>query len=198
MQVYFFHGLPKEDILDVHLATWDNGDLIWLKAWLMEEFPGSQVFFVKYGSALRNANFHMNNIAENLLSDLLLANIGQVPNCPVVLVGHCIGGLVIKELCLKAHEELHLAKTSRTKKLGTCLDNIGGIFLYSTPHHGIREIDRASYLRKSPLFKFFKTLSTDAAVQSSRFDKLCTKYFEWKVRGVGESLKVQSVRIPFA
>jgi hypothetical protein len=194
MQVLFFHGLPLGDVPNVHVATWVNrDDLLWPHAWLVEDFPGVQIFFVKYDAVLKNENFHMNNVGENLISDLLQAKIGQVPGCPVVLVGHCIGGLVIKALCLKAHEELSLTETHTLKKLQTFMDNIRGVFYYSTPHRGIRGISKASHLRPSPLFNFFETLSSKAAVLNSSFDKLCS-LSKWKVGGVGESLQVQSVK----
>jgi hypothetical protein len=199
MQVLFFHGLPLEDVPNVHIATWVNrDDLLWPQAWLVEDFPGVQIFFVKYDAVLKNKNFRMYNVGENLISDLLQAEIGQVPGCPVVLVGHCIGGLVIKELCFNAQEELHSAETFRAKKFETFINNIRGIFYYSTPHRGIRDILRVSHLRRSPLFNFFETLSTEAAVLDAKFDKLCRKYPKWKVQGVGESLQVQSVLFLFA
>ena len=194
MQVLFFHGLPLEDVPNVHIATWVNrDDVIWPHAWLVEDFPGVQIFFVKYDAVLQNENFQMNNVGENLMYDLLQAEIGQVPGCPIVLVGHCIGGLVIKALCLKAQEEISLAQTDTLKKLQTFTENIRGMFFYSTPHRGIREISKASHLLRSPLYKFFETLSTEAAVLDAKFDKLCRKYWDWEIRGVGESLKVQSV-----
>jgi hypothetical protein len=200
MQVLFFHGLPREDVPDLHLATRSNSDgLLWPQTWLMDDFPGAQIFFVTYGAALKIANFHMRDTAENLISDLLQANIGQVPGCPVVLVGHCIGGLVIKELCLNAYEELHLAKPSRTKKkFETFLNSIKGIFYYSSPILGIRQMSRTSYLLQNPLFKFFETLSTDAAVLNANFERLSRKYPKWEVEGVGASLEVQLVKMNFA
>jgi hypothetical protein len=199
MQVLFFHGLPLKDVSNVHIATWINeGSLIWPQAWLVEDFPAVQIFFVKYDAMLKNGNFQMNNIGENLVSDLLQAKIGQVPGCPVVLVGHCIGGLVIKALCVKAHEELSLVETESAKSYETFLANIGGVFYYSTPHRGVREISKASNLCGSPLFNFFEVLSTQAAVLNSSFDKLCRKYPKWKTQGVGESLEVQLVNNPFA
>jgi hypothetical protein len=197
MQVLFFHGLPLEDVPDVHLATWVNGDgLIWPQDWLVEDFPGAHIFFVKYDAVLKNVNFHLNNIGENLISDLLLAKIGQVPGCPVVLVGHCIGGLVIKALCGNAHFQLSVAETTSAKSYESFLANIGGIFYYSTPHNGIRDVSKASHLRQSPFFKFFEVLSTEASVLNSRFERIRRKYSKWKVKSVGESLQVQSVNTP--
>jgi pimeloyl-ACP methyl ester carboxylesterase len=195
MQVLFFHGLPLEDVQNLHIKTWVNGEnLLWPDAWLVKDFPGVHVFYVKYDAVLKNENFHMNNVGENLVSDLLQAEIGQVLGCPVVLVGHSIGGLVIKALCLKAHEELSLAESSTTKKLQTFIDNIRGVFYYSTPHRGIRDILKASNIRRSPMFSFFEILSNKAAILDSRFEKLRRKY-SWKIRGVGESLEVQSVNM---
>jgi hypothetical protein len=140
----------------------------------------------------------MNNVGENLISDLLQSQVGQLPGCPVVLVGHCVGGLVIKELCLKANDELHFAGTSRAKKLENFINNIRGIFYYNTPHLGIRNIGRVSHLRRSPLLKFFETLSTDAALLNKRFGDLSRKHSKWIIEGVGESRVLPSVRMLFA
>jgi hypothetical protein len=83
MQVLFFHGLPLEDICDVHIATWENEDgFVWPWAWLLEDFPGVQVFFIKYDAVLKNESFQMNNIGENLILDMLQA----LAKCPIVLL----------------------------------------------------------------------------------------------------------------
>ncbi|CAM6118613.1 unnamed protein product [Calypogeia fissa] len=199
LQVLFFHGLPLGKFSTVHLSTWVCGDgssRIWPQTWLVEEFPKAHVFSVRYSEGLREGSverFHMKNIGENLLWDLLDGGIGQVPNCPVVLVGHCIGGLVIKRLCLEAYRTQTLSGESRNHraKLKNFLKRIKAMFYYATPHHGIPHIAKAADLLDSPLFKYFETLSTEAAWLNSEFQNLW-ELRGWQVWGLGEIRNVES------
>ncbi|KAL2645193.1 hypothetical protein R1flu_012780 [Riccia fluitans] len=71
-------------------------------------------------------------IRENLVQSLIdLQGAGQ--NCPVILVGHCVGGLVLKEVCLRASECTSLS-TYPERPYKQFLQNLRGAFFYSTPH----------------------------------------------------------------
>jgi triacylglycerol esterase/lipase EstA (alpha/beta hydrolase family) len=99
VQIVFFHGLQEEDYVDAHLCTWqsEDGSTIWPQTWLVEDIPRAYILSVSYSLKHKlDGRLDMLLIVENLLSNLLQDGIGQVPDCPVVLVGHSIGGLVIK------------------------------------------------------------------------------------------------------
>lgn len=191
MQVLFFHGLSSDDLSSAHFLTWKTEDdsCIWPQTWLPEKFPGAHILTVSYGELARIVDMYVTG--ENLISDLMQEDIGQ--ECPVILVGHCIGGLVIKEICCHAHWKLHSNKPSERQKrqLETFLKNVRGILYYSTPHHGSSVIAKAI---DAPLFKYFKSLYNEAERLNSRFEDLQMSQ-TWEIYGLGESLETSSVSV---
>ncbi|KAL2643569.1 hypothetical protein R1flu_011156 [Riccia fluitans] len=70
--------------------------------------------------------------AEMILDNLSLAGIGQSRKNPVILIGQDIGGLVLKETCLRANSG---ARQDQRKMM--FLQQLKGIFYFSTPHLGL-------------------------------------------------------------
>ncbi|KAL3679890.1 hypothetical protein R1sor_022846 [Riccia sorocarpa] len=140
-QIVFLHGLQvnheQEEDAAYLRKCWSSRDgcELWPK-WLAGSFPSASIYLVKYDSRLheddKNSQRDMHITAEGILSDLLLANIGQSPKNPVILVGQDIGGLVIKEICLLASRHL-----GEEKKM-LFSQQVKGIVYYSTPHLGVR------------------------------------------------------------
>ncbi|KAL3679883.1 hypothetical protein R1sor_022839 [Riccia sorocarpa] len=140
-QIVFLHGLQvnhkQEEDAAYLRKCWSSRDgcELWPK-WLAGSFPSASIYLVKYDSRLheddKNKQRDMHITAEGILSDLLLANIGQSPKNPVILVGQDIGGLVIKTICLLASRHLGEEK----KRLFS--QQVKGIVYYSTPHLGVR------------------------------------------------------------
>ncbi|CAM6122503.1 unnamed protein product [Calypogeia fissa] len=192
MQLIFFHGLQFLDSHDNHFwTTWKSQDrsCIWPEKWLVEDFPDAQIFFVSYNASLRERSCHsldMYSTTENLISDLMeVEEIGQRPNCSVVLVGHCFGGVVIKDLCLKVQSTLDVVKRTEKVKLQIFLGNIKGIFFYSTPHHGIPLLDKAPHVKDDPLLAYFQTLSNKRERLNFEFSQLRRKFDKWHIHGLG-------------
>ncbi|CAM6129886.1 unnamed protein product [Calypogeia fissa] len=190
LQVLFFHGLQFKDPGETHLHTWESGDksCIWPEKWLVEDFPDAQILYASYDGVVNrshsNGGFDMKIIGENLISDLMQANIGQKPSCPVILVGHCFGGVVIKQLCLEARNQL----TDRTE-VGMFLKNVKGIFYYNTPHHGSDIFDKFGDI-KHPLWPYFQVLSKEGERLNQDFNHLCDLY-SWEIHALGASIPVQ-------
>ncbi|CAM6088866.1 unnamed protein product [Calypogeia fissa] len=186
VQILFFHGLRSGDLSNAHISTWKSEDdsCIWPQEWLPEIFPRAHIYTVRYGEVARI--FDMFRLGENLISDLTEGDIGQITSCPVILVGHSVGGLVIKETCCQAHDRLHsnIALSKYKEKLGKFLRNIRGIFYYSTPHHGSSIIAKAT---DGPLFQFFKILNEHVERLNWKFEDLQSIY-KWLIFGLGESL----------
>jgi hypothetical protein len=200
----FFHGLYVEHPTDhdPYLTTWasNNGTCIWPQTWLVEEFPGARVLFVSYRGKIEKlgqSSHDMYIVGENLRYDLLDANVGQTSNCPVILVGHCFGGLVLKQICLDINKKKGLLaegeKAADRAKLELFLRNIKRLFYYGTPHRGNRLIDTLADVSKDPLLSYFRTLSTAGSRLNDEFDKLCGVYTEWRTHSLGESLASKSV-----
>jgi triacylglycerol esterase/lipase EstA (alpha/beta hydrolase family) len=205
VEVLFFHGFQLgEDYKEAYLTAWRCGDgSIWPQTWLVEKFPGARILSVSYNAAVlkgrKKGTFDMFNMGENLATDLLDAKVGQEPCRPVVLVGHSFGGIVIKQLCAYAAGETGALKQNSEKnfELTAFLENIRGIFFYSTPHHGIADNIVEQFVAKSSLQDYVKILSTRTARLNSQFEKLFGqngRYQKWRIAAVGETLPTNLVR----
>ncbi|CAM6098506.1 unnamed protein product [Calypogeia fissa] len=193
MQLLFFHGFQLGDYEGAHLSTWKSGDgsCIWPQTWLVEEFPDAHILSVSYHASLmkrrESANIDLFIIAENILSDLLQANIGQGIGCQVILVGHSFGGLVIKEVCLHAHKKGSVGNSQHE----IFLKSVKGLFFYATPHHGIASKLSERFVQQGPLLEYVKTLSKGAARLNDDFEKLLKFSNNWRTGGVGENLPMK-------
>ncbi|KAL3690895.1 hypothetical protein R1sor_004546 [Riccia sorocarpa] len=134
-------------------------------------------------------------VAENLKSSLIvLAGVGQ-RNCPVLVVGHSLGGLLMKEVCIQASHVQSLR--THTVKYQNFLRNVKGFFFYSTPHLGLKLGEQSSShttgFQWGDLMRSLEFCNAPGAQRNSVFDSLCRKY-EWKAWGVGESNSEASAR----
>ncbi|KAL2629384.1 hypothetical protein R1flu_014070 [Riccia fluitans] len=92
-------------------------------------------------------------IVENLVNDLILnedADVGQ-KGVPVILVGHDLGGILVKSFVLMVERKAHSESEEKvTRKLKNFLENLSSVFFYSTPHHGAKAFEQlAAKLKKS-------------------------------------------------
>ncbi|CAM6100455.1 unnamed protein product [Calypogeia fissa] len=191
MVVLFFHGFQHGNYENAHLSTWttDDGSSIWLQTWLVadDKYPDAHILSVAYNASLlksgNGGSFDLYIIGENIVSDLLEANVGVERRCPIILVGHSFGGLVVKEVCSQVHKTASMGSV----KHKAFLENINGVFFYSTPHRGIsREISEHFLSRTNQqLLKYVEILSTSAARLHQDFERL-QKQCSWKTAGVGE------------
>ncbi|BFI32667.1 protein SERAC1 [Marchantia polymorpha subsp. ruderalis] len=118
-------------------------------------------------------------LSENLVSDLILnprvrvAGVGQQSDVPVFLVGHDLGGIMIKHLILCVERKCSVDAGDAKEKLTKFLTNLTSVFFYSTPHHGSAPIERLMNEippdNKSPLLTFMKVLGKEMARVNQRF-----------------------------
>ncbi|CAM6084060.1 unnamed protein product [Calypogeia fissa] len=191
VQIVFFHGLQDRGSSDVHLSTWQSrdGSCIWPQTWLVEEFPRAHVLSVSYFDFLKGLgrDYSMDLITENILDDLMIAKVGQAADCPVVLVGHSIGGQFVKQLCYEAHETLNISNGSKRAQLENFLGSMRGIFFYATPHHGISVAEKLGQYLNLPLTENFQTLSRDGGKLNYKFQEMCKVHYDWLLVGLGET-----------
>ncbi|KAL3679935.1 hypothetical protein R1sor_022891 [Riccia sorocarpa] len=127
--------------------------------------------------------------------DLLLANVGQ--DCPVILIGHSFGGLVIKQLCLTAHKRISQQphrpdnETLARKKF---LQSVRAIFYIATPHLGTHFADvvEKRILNEGELLQLVKAFNKELARLNDDFNHIRRdSYSDWQVAGLGETLPTQ-------
>ncbi|KAG0600427.1 hypothetical protein M758_11G033300 [Ceratodon purpureus] len=153
IEIVFIHGLQLSDYSEAFWRTWvvekkdkDGRRICWPKEWLGDAFPGARILSLKYDSCIRktNATGRMDGylLGESLVQEMVeMANIGQKKNCPVVFVCHSVGGLVAKEIVIKAYR-----KYGNNSKYVNFLQSIRGFHFYATPHDGSKLADLAAYL----------------------------------------------------
>ena len=197
VELVFFHGLQLDGSEDAHITTWLSRDRsqLWLN-WLLTDFPNARILLVSYDAAAKRTDSKgitdMYITTENMVHELLgmHARIGQ-DGCPVIFVCHCLGGLVMQELCVKAESMLN--QDSSNESLDNLLWNIKGFFYYATPHQGSGIADDAS--TEWPLGLLFKNmtfLNKYTARRNEDYRKLRRKR-GWITFKVGENRRVRLV-----
>ncbi|CAM6113049.1 unnamed protein product [Calypogeia fissa] len=192
IELVFFHGLQLERSKDAHLTTWltEDGSDLWLK-WILDFYPEARILLVSYDAFIERTrdqgNMDMFLTCENLIQDLTMgdAQVGQA-GCPVALVGHCIGGLVMKELCIALNSTVGtLQYYDPDNHAQTLFLNISGLFFYGCPHHGSKVF--SAIKRQGEFLKEVTILNKVAERRNSTFQKLNAKR-DWTIYGIGEGL----------
>ncbi|KAL3684354.1 hypothetical protein R1sor_002376 [Riccia sorocarpa] len=117
LEIVFFHGQVRAVCSDTHRIAWTTScGECWPAEWLQDEqgFPRGRILSVEYDSSLNRSKsagvYSMEVLSEALATDLiLLGDVGQTGR-PVVLVGHELGGIVIKALCVYTETNKSLDK----------------------------------------------------------------------------------------
>ena len=131
----------------------DSFSYCWPRDWLVEDAEASQhvrilgcdfdSYLSQWGQNCPTQNFKrtLDERAEELLAGLVRAGVG---GRPVILVGHSMGGLIIKKLLL-------LAQSSPDPAHAALAENTKGVVFYSTPHEG-SEIAKMNAVMKYIIF----------------------------------------------
>jgi hypothetical protein len=180
VEIIFFHGLQMGDYENAFWKTWRAEDekahknVLWPRDWLSQIVPNARMFSISYNSSATRPDVQpdMYALGENLVDDIILdkkRNIGQ--NCPVILVGHSLGGLVIKQFVLSAMAAKDGGHSDAEKeRVDHFLENLKGVFFYATPHSGSEKADLASTIKNTnPILELLKTLNNDIARINSEF-----------------------------
>lgn len=111
VDVVFFHGLQLGDGSRAWHDTWtgtkpgDGSKFCWPAELLPADFPRARVLSLCYDTAARQRHgkegvFDLKDLGEYLLGALPQAGVGQRP---LLLVGHSLGGLVLKQVRAHLH-----------------------------------------------------------------------------------------------
>jgi hypothetical protein len=196
-EIVFIHGLQlaEVDIKNAYSTTWFARDgtrgNCWPMTWLPKQFPNVRILSLSYDASLletpTTGRMDSYLLGESLVQEMTLGgvDIGQ-KGCPVVFVGHGLGGLIAKQIVISGH---HLfSKDERVCKL---LRNVKAFFFYSTHHGGSKLAEWSSYipfLKKSPLVKYLQVLNAEAGRLNSEFEQIHLEEggSAWKFYVVGE------------
>lgn len=142
--VLFFHGLDGDKE-----KTWLSGgdpNELWPR-WLGADFTNVGIWSVGYessSSAWRGGSMHLPDRAENVLPLILSERRLQEGN--LVLIGHSLGGLVIKQLLRSAQRD-----ANNNPKAESLLHRVRRVVFLGTPHFGASLSQLAKLL--GPIFR---------------------------------------------
>ncbi|KAL2630151.1 hypothetical protein R1flu_014837 [Riccia fluitans] len=192
VEVIFFHGiqLGQERPENLHLTTWTTrGDAsqYWpqtffkLDEYLVESKVRVRALTVRYDASKMKTGTEGRLdeflIAENFIPTIINQRfkVGLTEGVPVFLVGHSFGGLIIKKFLNEAATRARRGN-SNSKLIGTFLDNLAGVFFYSTPHLALKDevVQRLfpSDEQYSDLVKLLMELNKDVVRLEEEFQKL--------------------------
>jgi tetratricopeptide (TPR) repeat protein/pimeloyl-ACP methyl ester carboxylesterase len=127
--VVFLHGLRGNPI-----DSWVSGsdDRSFWPRWLTEDIPGLAVYSVGYEASIsrwRGTAMHLTDRATNVLARLLAEP--RLQTGQLILIGHSLGGLVIKQLLRTAESQArHSANSAKL------LERVDKVAFLATPHTG--------------------------------------------------------------
>jgi pimeloyl-ACP methyl ester carboxylesterase len=128
--VIFFHGLGGHPLLTWQAAKLDEGTL-WPQ-WLAEDIDGHAIWSVGYEAPVSRWQGHAMGLydrAENILGHLTKEP--KLGDGRVILIGHSLGGLVIKQLL-----EILGQEANNSAAAASLLDRIDKVAFLATPHTG--------------------------------------------------------------
>ncbi|KAL2817671.1 hypothetical protein BDW59DRAFT_152466 [Aspergillus cavernicola] len=135
----FVHGLNPRARNDHPFHTWthENGTF-WPRDYLPRDIPQTRVFVYGYNSTVTDARTmstaSIKDHANTLLNLLdMERNEQMAARAPkIIFVGHSLGGLVIKQALLNAHED---------RKYTAIRTDTRGLVFFGTPHRGGRGVE---------------------------------------------------------
>lgn len=127
--VIFVHGLMGDPKATWTASAADGSESFWPQ-WIAREFPGVAVWSVDYPTTVSRwvgRSIPLFELATNIADGLLVKDIGV--NRPLILVGHSMGGLVIKKILLES--------SNHSQARWTLLSaNAKAVMFLATPHTG--------------------------------------------------------------
>ncbi|KAL2602952.1 hypothetical protein R1flu_017218 [Riccia fluitans] len=204
IDLFFFHGCQLDGAYDEdsYISTWKSlnpPEEIWPQCWIPKDYPLARIITVSYDGSLSTSDTKGRMdpylIAENLVQEIIYfrndADYDQGSDRPMVLVGHGLGGLIIKQLCAFAEERRR--NPEEGLRMIKFLHSIRGIFFYSTPHHGIPQSPKVQQLslQEAQLTRLIDIEKADACRLERSFDQLKRQESnQWTTYALGVTLGV--------
>ncbi|KAL3690452.1 hypothetical protein R1sor_016761 [Riccia sorocarpa] len=206
LDIFFFHALECEGahVQDAHISSWrSSGKLeeIWPQKWLSHDFPHSRIISISYDCCTQETDeggtMDLYRITENLLQEIVWARKQQDCDRAMIFVGHGFGGIVMKQLCVYAHNRKEDLVAGRDVSI--FLDSIQGLFFYATPHLGVEGLNPPGK-KDGPLLRWMYALNGELARLHDAFCKLeQLERYRWiifAVAGQDSTLGRPGLRLP--
>ncbi|MBF4354748.1 esterase/lipase family protein, partial [Vibrio anguillarum] len=176
--IVFIHGLGGHAE-----ATWqsNNSEKVFWPVWLNEDIEDCSIWAIGYEApkfAFLDAGMGIQDKAQNIL-ELLLAE-QRLSKGEIILVGHSLGGLIIKQLLRLASDQ-----SGREDAVGL-VNRVTGVAFMGTPHTGADLAQKGNtllgrVLLRSVTFLLLKPSAVTASLERNdpTLRELNTWYREW-------------------
>ncbi|KAJ7875324.1 Alpha/Beta hydrolase protein [Mycena olivaceomarginata] len=153
------------DIVALHglnghaFRSWEYRDpngkesFMWLRDCLPEQIPEARVMTYGYNANVYSdvSTGRLRTFAETFLQELRYMRESD-PSRPLILVGHSMGGLLVKQALLVAHARVD-------RRFDSILNSVTGVAFLGTPHQGANGISNAKFVAN-----FVRAFKPDARV----------------------------------
>ncbi|TDZ14739.1 Protein SERAC1 [Colletotrichum orbiculare MAFF 240422] len=140
---------------------------VWLRDWLPEDIPNIRVILYGYDTKL------LKNDSASSIEDLgrrLLESLGtfrkstNTQERPIILIGHSLGGLLIKEALVHSYRSTGLGPTYNSLHQYCC-----GMLFFGVPHLGLRNDALQSFVQGQPNEALITSIVVDDESEPSHF-----------------------------
>ncbi|CAM6012277.1 unnamed protein product [Sphagnum balticum] len=196
VDIVFIHGLQMFDYREAYWKTWiggkkdeDGKEFCWPMTWLKEDLPRARIWSLSYDSTAwrTSTTGNMDGFAsgETLLQEMVeYCSIGQ-DNHPVVFACHSLGGLIVKEIVILAHNTFRM-----NKKYVNFLQSIRGYLFYSTPHDGSHLADYLKHMPKmGKMVPRLRVINAGIGRLNADFERIERENYpnQWQFSAIGEA-----------
>jgi hypothetical protein len=191
------------DYSQAYWKTWiggkkdeDGKEFCWPMTWLKEDLPQARIWSLSYDSvAWRTSTIgNVDGYAwgETLVQEMVEnAHIGQDKH-PVVFACHSLGGLIVKEIVIIAHNTFRM-----NEKYVNFLRNIRGYLFYSTPHDGSHLADYVRHMPKmGRMVSKLEVINEGIGRLNANFERIERENYpnRWQFSAIGEA---NPTKVPF-
>ncbi|KAJ2985996.1 hypothetical protein NUW58_g5244 [Xylaria curta] len=136
---------------------------IWLRDYLPNDVSGLRVLLYGYDTNLLKSDSRksIEDMGKMLLESVTAFRADSQAKRPVILIGHSLGGLLIKEALLQANKKQHYDLSK------TCT----GLLFFGVPNHGLRNDQLSSLVKGQPNGSLIRDLLVDRDTEPSTFLK---------------------------
>ncbi|GAW12879.1 hypothetical protein ANO14919_022500 [Xylariales sp. No.14919] len=172
----------KVDVIAVHglashaIGGWKspNSHEVWLRDYLPKDLPDIRVLLYGYDTKLlggqsRKSIENMGHYFLEILKEFRA--IDGTHRRPIIFIGHSLGGLLIKEALVRAHQQ-----PNNSSSLELCESSYGMVF-FGVPNFGLRNIQLQSIVDGLPNQNLINTLVVDNDSEPSPYLRRLTKDF---------------------
>ena len=170
--VIFLHGLGGHPFKTWHSLL--DSNVCWLK-WLDEDIEEQAIWTIGYTASVsrwRGSSMHLTDCATNVLQRILLEH--RLKTGGITLIGHSLGGLVIKQLLRTAESMSH-----QNSEAAEFIKRVRRVAFLATPHSGA---EASTWGDRFRIF-IWPSSATAALVRNDpNLRELNQWYREWSVR----------------